>query len=197
MQPLGLTVPIAQWFFIGLLIVFAASEYVIRVRSAINRSGAKREWKSLFVVLIGLGGGIGGAIVIAEKVTTTAIGFARVEFFVVGIVVMAAGIAFRIWSVVTLGRYFTVQVQVRDDQAVVDTGPYRYLRHPSYTGLLAICLGIGLALDNWLALIVAVVLPTAALVIRIRVEERVLLAGIGEPYARFAATRSRLIPHVW
>jgi len=88
-------------------------------------------------------------------------------------------------------------VQVRDEQPVVDTGPYRVLRHPSYTGLLLVCLGIGLALGNWLALTVVVALPTAVILVRIRVEERALLAGIGEPYRRFMATRKRLIPWVW
>ncbi|HEU0207333.1 MAG TPA: hypothetical protein VFQ74_11660, partial [Pseudolysinimonas sp.] len=59
------------------------------------------------------------------------------------------------------------------------------------------CLGIGLALGNWLALVVVALVPTAAIIMRIRVEERALLAGIGEPYRRFAATRKRLIPWVW
>jgi len=68
---------------------------------------------------------------------------------------------------------------------------------PGATGLLLVCLGIGLALGNWLALVVVVVAPTVAILIRIRVEERALLAGIGEPHRRFAATRKRLIPWVW
>ena len=78
-----------------------------------------------------------------------------------------------------------------------DRGPYRLLRHPSYTGLLCTCLGIGLALGNWVALLLAIVPTTIAIVYRIRVEERALLAGIGEPYRQFCATRARLIPHVW
>jgi protein-S-isoprenylcysteine O-methyltransferase Ste14 len=110
---------------------------------------------------------------------------------------LVLGLALRAWSVIALGRNFTVHVQVRAEQPVVDTGPYRLLRHPSYTALLLVCLGIGVALANWLALIVIVVLPTAAILLRIRVEERALLAGIGEPYRRFAATRKRLIPWVW
>jgi protein-S-isoprenylcysteine O-methyltransferase Ste14 len=58
-------------------------------------------------------------------------------------------------------------------------------------------LGIGLALGNWAALIVLAVLPTAGLVVRIRLEERALLAGLGEPYRRFAATRPHLFPGLW
>lgn len=83
------------------------------------------------------------------------------------------------------------------DQAVIERGPYRWVRHPSYTGLLMTLAGIGLALGNWAALAMLIVVPTAGLVVRIRCEERALLEGIGEPYRRFAATRSRLIPGLW
>lgn len=148
-------------------------------------------------MIVGFGIGIVGAVFVALRLTWAAIPVERLELFVAGIVLMVLGIAFRAWSVIILGRNFTVYVQVRDEQPVVDTGPYRLLRHPSYTGLLVVCLGIGLALGNWLALVVVVVAPTIAIILRIRVEERALLAGIGEPYRRFAATRKRLIPWVW
>jgi len=67
---------------------------------------------------------------------------------------------------------------------------------PLTPGLILILIGLGLALGNWAALAIAVVVPTAALVNRIRVE-RVLLDGLGEPYRRFAASRARLLPGVW
>jgi protein-S-isoprenylcysteine O-methyltransferase Ste14 len=197
MLPLAFTHPWARDALDALLLVFVVTEYVIRFRSYRNRGSERHESASLIVIVVSYLVGIGGAVLIAIKVTATAISFARVAFFIVGLVVIALGLALRIWSVVVLGRYFTVDVRVRENQPVVDGGPYRVLRHPSYTGLLAVVLGFGLALDNWLALIVAVVPPTVAIVVRIRVEERALLAGIGEPYRVFAATRSRLIPHVW
>ena len=197
MRPLGFELPVPMILFEGLLVAFAVTEAVIRLRSGTNQSGAKREWASFFVIVVGLVGGIGGAVVAASVATWAAIPFGRIEFFVVGCVLMAFGIAFRIWAVVVLGRFFTVEVQVHDGQTVVDTGPYRMLRHPSYTGLLATCLGIGLALGNWLALIIVIVLPVVTTVFRIRVEERALLAGLGEPSARFPAARARLIPGVW
>jgi protein-S-isoprenylcysteine O-methyltransferase Ste14 len=110
---------------------------------------------------------------------------------------MCAGIALRQWAILLLGRFFTVDVRVHPDQPVIDRGPYRRLRHPAYTGLLVTLLGIGLALGNWAALPLVVLLPTAGLVVRIRAEERALLDGLGEPYRRFAATRARLIPGLW
>jgi protein-S-isoprenylcysteine O-methyltransferase Ste14 len=71
------------------------------------------------------------------------------------------------------------------------------VRHPAYTGLILTFVGIGLALGNWASLLAFVVLPTAGLVVRIRFEERALLAGLGEPYRRFSATRAHVFPGVW
>ena len=75
-----------------------------------------------------------------------------------GLAVFAFGIAYRIWAVRTLGRFFRYTVVVDADHRVVEDGPYRRLRHPSYTGLLMAALGVGIALGNWLA-IAACLLP--------------------------------------
>jgi len=110
---------------------------------------------------------------------------------------MVAGIVLRQWSVALLGKSFTVDVRVHEGQQVIDRGPYRFVRHPSYTGMLLTFAGIGLALGNWLSLACVLLVPLVGLVLRIRVEERTLLAELGEPYRRFAEGRARLVPHVW
>ena len=122
---------------------------------------------------------------------------ARIAFDGILCVFAAGEVAIRVISSRNGGRYFTVAVQVRENQPVIDSGPYRLLRHPAYAELLCVCLGFGIALGNWLAVIVAVVPALAAVVVRIRVEERMLLARIGAPYEDFCSTRSRLLPHVW
>jgi len=86
---------------------------------------------------------------------------------------------------------------VRSGQTVVDTGPYRFVRHPSYTAIIMSFVGIGVALENWLSLVVIIVVPTIGLIIRIRVEERALLNALGEPYREFSQSRARIIPKVW
>ena len=107
------------------------------------------------------------------------------------------GLALRVWSVVTLGRSFRTSVQVRRDQAVVSRGPYRWVRHPSYSALLLILVGVGLMFGSWLGLAACVVLPAAALLWRIRVEEAALLGVLGESYGEYRAHTKRLVPRVW
>lgn len=121
----------------------------------------------------------------------------RWPLFIVGLTLMAFGILIRQWAIASLGRFFTADVRVHAGQTVVEHGPYRWVRHPSYSGLLLFFVGTGLALSNWGALAMLAVVPAAGLVVRIRAEERALEAGLGEPYRRFAATRRRLIPGVW
>jgi protein-S-isoprenylcysteine O-methyltransferase Ste14 len=107
------------------------------------------------------------------------------------------GIALRRWAARTLGRFFTQSVAIRPGHQVVATGPYRYVRHPGYTGLLVSMVGLGLTLGNWLSIVLMVLGFFAAHLPRISVEEGVLETNLGEPYRTFEATRKRLIPGVW
>jgi protein-S-isoprenylcysteine O-methyltransferase Ste14 len=120
-----------------------------------------------------------------------------VAAFAVGMVVMVGGLVLRGWSIKTLGEYFTGQVLVSADQPVITAGPYRLLRHPSYTGLLVACVGLGLTSANWAAVATLVVLPTAAVLWRIHAEENALLGTLGDRYRAYAGQRKRLIPLVW
>jgi protein-S-isoprenylcysteine O-methyltransferase len=179
------------------VVIWALLELRIRLRSSLDRRGTRLERGSLVLVLGSIYAGVGGGFLLAGKVHGAEIGDARWPLFVVGMLLMCAGIVLRQWAVALLGELFTVDVRVRPGQSVVDRGPYRWVRHPSYTGLILTFVGLGLALGNWAALIVLAVLPTLGLVVRIRFEERALLDGLGEPYRRFAATRPHLFPGVW
>ena len=82
-------------------------------------------------------------------------------------------------------------------KAAVSTGPYRWVRHPSYSGLFLIVTGCGLAAGNWLALAVCAVLPLPALLWRIHVEEAELTRVLDDRYRAYQAQTKRLIPGVW
>jgi protein-S-isoprenylcysteine O-methyltransferase Ste14 len=197
MKPLAYTDPTARVIFYAVLVTFAVLEARTRVRSRLNPEGTASDRLSLAFIALTLGAGLVAGFLLAGHVHGAAIRDARWALFVAGLVLMVSGIAVRQWAVAVLGRYFTTNVRVHSGQAVIDTGPYRWVRHPSYTGLLMTIAGIGLALGNWAGLLALIVLPTIGIVYRIRVEERALLDGIGEPYRRFAATRAHLVPHLW
>jgi protein-S-isoprenylcysteine O-methyltransferase Ste14 len=191
-EGLSLTIPLD--IVVG---IWALLEVRIRLRSSLNRRGVRLERGRLLVVFGAIYAGVAGGFLVAEKVHAAAIAEGRWPLFVLGMVLICAGIAIRQWAVALLGELFTVDVRVHPGQSVVERGPYRWVRHPSYAGLILTFVGIGLALENWAALIVLAVVPTLGLVVRIRFEERALLDGLGEPYRRFAATRPHLFPGVW
>lgn len=116
---------------------------------------------------------------------------------VAGLVIIWLGLAIRVWAIVVLGRAFRTTVEVDADQAVVSRGPYRWVRHPSYTGLLLIAAGFGLAYSNWPGLVICLVLPAAAMLRRIQVEESELTRVLGDPYRAYRDRTKRLIPGVW
>jgi protein-S-isoprenylcysteine O-methyltransferase len=107
-----------------------------------------------------------------------------------------AGVAFRVWSVKTLGLYFTRTVRVADQQPLIESGPYRLVRHPAYTGFLAVGLGCGLALGTWLACAIIFVPTLVATVYRVRVEEEALVDGMGERYSDYIKRTKRFIPYL-
>jgi protein-S-isoprenylcysteine O-methyltransferase len=114
-----------------------------------------------------------------------------------GVPIFAAGIALRWYAIVHLGRFFTVNVAIAADHRLIDNGPYRLLRHPSYTGaLLAFC-GLGVCLRNGAALAVLVIPVLVVFLRRMRIEEEALLAAFGEPYRDYMRCTWRLIPFIY
>jgi protein-S-isoprenylcysteine O-methyltransferase Ste14 len=114
-----------------------------------------------------------------------------------GVAVMWLGLATRAGAVLALGSAFRTTVEVDPDQALVTTGPYTWIRHPSHAGLLLILAGLGLAYDNWLSLAACIVLPLPALAWRIHVEEAELARVLGDPYRAYQTRTARLVPRLW
>ena len=119
----------------------------------------------------------------------------RSVFLGVGIAVAVAGIALRAYAIRTLGKFFRLRVTTTSDQTVVERGPYRFVRHPSYTGALMTVLGVLLCTSNWLSLACFLIaLPGVAY--RIKVEEGALAGALGDPYRDYMKRTKRLIPYV-
>ncbi|HET9258390.1 MAG TPA: isoprenylcysteine carboxylmethyltransferase family protein [Pseudonocardiaceae bacterium] len=201
-HPLPFTYAAAAIPFWVIFVGCCVAEALTQLRGRRNRSGAAADRRSLLLVAVCAAVAFTVAFCLAAWVPAAAIGGPRWLVFAAGLVVMVAGVGVRQWAIICLGRLFTTTVRIHGDEPgghpVVDTGPYRWVRHPSYTGVLASIAGTGLALGHWAAVTVLTIVPTAAILFRIRVEEAALLAGLGEPYRRYTATvRARLIPGLW
>jgi protein-S-isoprenylcysteine O-methyltransferase Ste14 len=189
------------------LVAWGAAEVALRLRLAIKQGwrgrlrawsagpgGKLREW-TFFLLVLAIGGAVVGALWLS-RLTRFAIGGGSVTT-IVGEAVAVAGIALRVWAILTLDRFFTFVVGIVPGQRVVQHGPYRMLRHPGYAGALLVLLGIGIVLANWLSLLVLVLVPTLVLSVRITVEEAALAGALGAEYLAYAGRTARLIPGVW
>jgi protein-S-isoprenylcysteine O-methyltransferase Ste14 len=120
----------------------------------------------------------------------------QVPLFVAGMLMLVLGSLLRRYCFRTLGEHFTGDVKASSSQPVIDSGPYRLVRHPSYTAGIMMFAGIGLALGNWLSLGILIVATAATYGYRVSIEERALLDTIGEPYRVYMKERKRFIPYI-
>ena len=114
-----------------------------------------------------------------------------------GVGLFVAGLSLRWLAIFWLGKFFTVKVTIASDHRVIDTGPYRFVRHPSYTGALAAFLGLGICVGNWVSLLVIMIPITWAFIKRIDIEEVVLRSALDGPYAAYSRRTRRLVPFVY
>jgi protein-S-isoprenylcysteine O-methyltransferase Ste14 len=112
----------------------------------------------------------------------------------IGFILLLVGIMLRELSIYFLGKNFTTRVQVREESKLVTKGPYKYIRHPAYTGTLLTFGGISLAIGTWLGLIIALVIKWIAIEYRVRVEEEALKTAFGSEYEEYMQKTWKLFP---
>jgi len=112
----------------------------------------------------------------------------------VGLVVV--GLGFSGWARLHLGRLWSGRVTLKENHEIVRSGPYTFVRHPIYTGLVLAIVGTALT-QITLAAIAGLVLATIGLMIKIRQEERLLTEHFGATYESYQRNVRALIPYVW
>ena len=152
---------------------------------------------SRFVLLISIFVVIFLGIRAAFNASQFAIPGDRMLIFDIGIFLILAGAAFRWYSIWVLGKFFTRVVSIQAGQTVVEKGPYRFIRHPSYSGAMLSFLGFGLALTNWLSLGLIILGTMIGYGYRVSVEEKALVEGLGQPYRDYMQHTKRFIPFVF
>ncbi|MFC4605592.1 methyltransferase family protein [Rhodococcus kronopolitis] len=174
---------------------WAVSEYLIGRSHPVGAGEDPDAGSGLAVglgLLVAYGGGLAVSLLVPATVITTGAGW----LFVAGLVIAAAGQGLRLRAVHDLGSSFSFAVRTPPGRTVIDTGLYRRIRHPSYSGALACAFGFTVAYTNWLAPL-AVLGLLLAYAVRIPREERVLAEGLGAPYRAYMRRTKRLIPFVF
>lgn len=120
----------------------------------------------------------------------------RTLVFFLGLLAMTSGLALSASARHHLGRFHRDHLTHHTDHELIQTGPYQWVRHPLYTSTILAMTGIGLTLGTWVS-VGLIVLPIAALIYRIQVEEHLLRRALGQQYEDYAKSVSRLIPHIW
>lgn len=118
-------------------------------------------------------------------------------FYLIGLLLFGIGLAIRWIAIIHLGRFFTVNVAIAQDHKLITTGPYRYVRHPSYTGTLLTFLGFGFCLLNYISIAVVFLPIAAGFLWRMHIEEAALSEVFGEQYRSYAAATRRLVPFLY
>jgi protein-S-isoprenylcysteine O-methyltransferase len=194
MRPLVFHDTTAEILFFSSVVLVHAIEFALRPRSR-PRPGGSRDWSLTFIFTVLLAGAVGAALAAKSQVAPLPGG--PWWPVIAGLTIMWTGFAFRAWTILTLGRFFQLAVIVQDRHKVVESGPYRWLRHPSYLGAIVLQGGIGMAEGHWTSIALMLAGGLTAFLVRIRVEERALLAALGEDYAAYARRTPRLLPRLF
>lgn len=195
MRPLPFVWP--YWLVFWGVFIWAFGIESVYMRRALSAGGDRRKGDagSMWVVVVANNISTFVAILIAFRLQAATLPY-TLAFFWVGLAVLIAGSLLRRHCFKMLGQYFTYDVQVGAEQPVIERGAYRWVRHPSYTAGILMFLGIGLALGNWVSLTLLLATVVAAYAYRVRVEERALLASMGDRYAAYVKRTRRFIPFV-
>jgi protein-S-isoprenylcysteine O-methyltransferase len=174
---------------------FLASEVALRVYRRSGSDAKQSDGGSLTLLWASVGVGIGLGICAAYLVPAAGFSLGLIGRRLV-VLVFLAGLALRWWAILSLGKFFTVDVAIATDHQLVVRGPYHWMRHPSYTGMMLAFVALAVTFQNGLS-VVAVLIPiSVALAYRIRIEESALISAFGDEYRRYSQTTKRLIPGI-
>ncbi|MGA3090346.1 MAG: isoprenylcysteine carboxylmethyltransferase family protein [Terriglobales bacterium] len=183
--------------FVVLYWAWVASEVLLQLFTRTSRSkGEVKDRGSLLLLLSVIFGSIWAAMSYRDVHRSTMLRGLH-GLGTAALVLLVVGLTIRWTAIITLGRSFSTNVAIHPTQIVHKTGLFRWVRHPSYTGMLLIFAAIGLSQGNWVSLAIMLAFPTAALIYRIQVEEMALTEAFGEEYVEYTRATKRLLPGIY
>ena len=178
-------------------LVWLLSEFVLIVLThRSSRGGLRRDRGSRVLLWCVSGAGVAAGTAV-RAVPATSIGISEPWLLGISLLLLVGGLVIRWTAILTLGSFFNTSVAIRQDHRVVRAGLFRLVRHPSYSGLFLLFLGMALSFGNWLSLAAIVVPFLAALLYRIRVEESSLAEALGQDYVEYCKATKRLLPGIF
>ena len=178
-------------------LVYLISEVLLTVtRRSRSRTGTKQDRSTLRVLWLVIMVSIAAGVYVTFHWPVARVAHGR-ELAYAGVALFVAGLFLRWWAIITLGRFFTVDVAIEKDHELVERGPFRLVRHPSYTGVLLAFVGFALTLGNWAAWLVVLLPIFVAFHHRMKVEEEALAAALGSRYTEYMKRTKRLVPLVY
>jgi protein-S-isoprenylcysteine O-methyltransferase len=177
--------------------IYLVSEILLSLtRRSRSKTGTKQDRSTLRVIWIVIAISITASVFVAQNFRAAGLPHGRV-LAIAAVILFVAGLILRWWAIITLGPFFTVNVTIEKNHELVERGPFRVVRHPSYTGVLLAFVGLGLSFCNWAALLVILLPIGAAFIHRMNVEEGALLSALGPRYAEYMTRTKRLVPFVY
>jgi len=183
-----------QHLWDSLMLGWLALEILVAVVTRTRKGGGKvQDRGSMLLIWIVIVASMWGSAWVRENLLATRLQHAD-WLRPLSLALLVSGLVLRLTAIFTLGKSFSANVAIRTEQKVRRTGLYRFVRHPSYLGMLIIFLAVGLEARNWLSLALMLVPTTLVLLYRIHIEEAALLEAFGEEYAGYSRETTRLIP---
>lgn len=179
----------------GILVFFFVMDFIIRKdKNAASVKDTKDDKKSTVLILTTF------FVVLFLSILLNFLHFGQFnneKTAICGICLMFFGMLIRIHSMLTLSLYYTRTLVITGEQDIIKKGLYRVIRHPGYLGTILIWGAAGLAMQNQIIFILALLLVLAAYFYRIHYEEKMLVAVFGEKYRSYQKNTWRLLPFIW
>lgn len=183
-------------FQIAFILYIMAETFIFSFTSKTNRENSQKKKRDKGSCLMIISGSI-AVIIINILCRKNNLFILPTWMFWIGIGSIITGIVLRIFSVVTLGKYFTVTVQVNSNQKIIQTGPYKYIRHPAYSGSILSLIGISLTFRSIIGVVGTLIIIAVIYGYRIRIEENILENYFKTSYPEYKKNTKRIIPFVW
>ena len=180
-----------------LLFLYIVAEYGFSIRARILRRGKAKQKKldrgSFFLVMLGMNFFVFLSFVFGFRK------LGELPFYMsyVGDVLIIIGTVIRFSAIIQLGRFFSVTVGVVADQKLIQTGLYKKIRNPSYTGVWLVAIGFALALRTWWGALLTAIGVLFIFAYRIHVEEKAMIQQFGDKYVSYMRRTKKMFPWIW